>query len=512
MDAVVMDVSPSAGQHTDGDGSRPQAPALDGATTDPASHVAPRDLGRTGLPVLDRRNDSYPSTTRNDHPIQLVVDSRLLSPAVVPRSMVWTPRNALQVLTVAMVFVLAGLAAGWLFGSTKEPESVARSEFIFFLEDAMPDGFLREDRRILTQLVTIESESSLRPIAEQFDTTVKDLRKQLDVHVVDLSEVIRLDVADQAPDRALAINQAILAAYQEHASSTDRRSDLSGLVARRDAVLAELEEADQAAAAADEVALADVALEAQEQSLARSLEAADARVERLSAISDGLLDNSVFVDDQSSINSQLQKANQLLAKLEAELIDIRSERVRLRQAIVRQLDSESPYAAADNQQRDAELSVSEDSTLRQIETISQSVVGLEAAQTNSFINNEIPANSSLVDEELAGARASVIDLEQDLLDVSTQRSELAQSVAIGPSVLRRIDRLEQDLTLLDAQLASLELSADRPLPVEVLTEPVVLAEPASNPKITWSAIGFLAALPLGTLAAASVRARQRRRA
>jgi len=485
---------------------------LDGATTGPASHVAQHDLGRTGLPVLGRRNDAYPSTTRDDHPIQLVVDSRLLSPTVVPRSMVWTPRNALQVLTIAMVFVLAGLAAGWLFGSTKEPESVARSEFIYFLEDAMPDGFLREDRRILTQLVTIESESSLRPIAEQFETTVKELRKQLDVDVVDLSEVIRLDVADQAPDRALAINQAILAAYQEQASTADRRSDMSSIVARRDAALAELEEADQAAAAADEAALADVALKAQEQSLVRSLEAADARVGRLSAIADGLLDDSVFVDDQSSINAQLQKANQLLAKLEAALIDIRSERVRLRQVIVRQLDSESPYAAADNQQRDAELSVSEDSTLRQIETISLRVVGLEAAQTDSFVNNEVPANSSRVDEELIGARARVLDLEQSLLDVSTQRSELAQSVATGPSVLRRIARLEQDLTLLDAQLASLELSADRPLPVEVLTAPVVLAEPASNPNIKWSAIGLLGALPLAALAAALVRARQRRRA
>lgn len=443
-------------------------------------------------------------------PIQVVLDPRMLQPVAVPRSMQWSFAQLRQVATTMALVALAGLVAGWFFGSTREPAYAARSEFIYFLEDANPDGFLREDRRILTQLVTIESETTLRPLAEEFATTVTDLRGQLSVEVIDLSEVVRLDVVDGDPDRALLINQAILDRYREIADVSSKRDDESPLVTRREAILSELMLADQEAATIAEAQLSDVTLQLQEESLRRELDAAVIRSDRLSGIADGLLTETSTFDDRASLEAQIAASRQRLVQLESELLLIRTERGELQRAITRQLAGETPFSAIPNQQRDVTLSVREDSVQLEIDTVAQRIQSLESVLAESLLNTPVTPSGEPVEEQLATSKGLVKDLEEQLVVVSTRRAELAQSAATRPSLTRRIARLEQDLERLDTQLSSSSISAERPSPIEILTQPIVLTETVGNPKVKWAALGLIASLPFAAAAAAMARRRQRK--
>jgi hypothetical protein len=341
--------------------------------------------------------------------------------------------------------------------------------------------------------------------------TTEDIRDAMTAEVVDLSEVVRLDVEDQDPALALAINEALLERYQATAELSDRREDLTMLVERRDEILAELELADAEVLLVSEAELADVELELQEESLDRELDAAAARLGRLSALSDDLLTETTNVDDIASINSQLAVSRQRLTELEAELLVIRTERAELQRAIERQLASEVPFTATANQQREVTLSVREDSIELEIDTVAERIRRLEGLAAQSLLDNEVTPSGQPVEDEIVAATQLVSDLEAQLLEVRTRRAELAQSAATRPSLLRRVDRLEQDLAQIDDQLATANISGELPSPIEVLTAPVVLDEPVGNPRVQWAAIGFLASLPIAAIAAAFVRQRQRRR-
>jgi len=492
---------------------QPQAPQA------PAPAMTPVPLQpQSAAPALAQQNRveylPMPSAADMVNAPVLVIEHRHIEPTTIsqgpPPAPSWSLGQLLSVLGVMAVLAVLGSAIGWVYGGRAEPVYAARSEFIYFLDDAVPDGFLREDRRILTQLVTLESETVLQPIAADFDTTVSDLRDSINVEVVDLSEVIRLDVEDTDQERALAINNAILSSYTKEAESTFSRVNSSGLQLTRDDLLAKLQIADEQSRSIQIAEAEDVELRVIEESLSRELEIATQRFQNLRSIDDGLLVESTTVDDTASLTSQISAANDTIRRLEGELVSVRSEREQLA-GVIRSTPDEFAYQADSARQQDAALSVREESIQTSISTAAERVRRLEALRAESFINNEVQPNAAPVSERLASTEATMADLESQLLNVRTKRTQVAQRAAALPSVSREVDRLEAELRTVEGRIADLERTAQAPSPIEVLTKPLILDEPVGNPRIQMAALGFIASVPIAVLAAAVVRSRQRRR-
>lgn len=487
------------------------------AGDDDAVPVAmPEPPGTALAPANQNRIEYLPMPASDDRfaaPV-LVVEHRHPEPAMIdiapPPAPSWTLTQLLSVLGAMAIIATIGSAIGWAYGSRAEPTYAARSELIYFLEDAVPDGFLREDRRILTQLVTIESEAILQPIAADFDTTVSDLRDVVSVEVVDLSEVIRLDVEDPDADRALAINTAILTSYVEQTDATFNRTDTNGLIATRDRLVTDLRIADEQSRDIQIAEGEDVELRVIEESLTRELDIATQRFQNLRSIADGLLVDTSTVDDTAAISSQISAANETIGRLERELLSVRTSREQLQQA-VRDTPEEFAYQANDALQQDVGLSVREESIQTQIATAAERVRRLEALRAESFVNNQVVPSDAPVDDRLATTEATMAELESQLLNVRTKRTQVAQRAAALPSLTREVDRLEAELRSVESSLGELEVSTLAPSPIEVLTTPLVLDEPVGNPKVQNAALGFIASVPIAALAAAALRSQQRKR-
>lgn len=495
----------------DGDPVDPDAPASG------AGDVAARE--RRSLPAITQgEGQLVPTVTPSEGvavapgtTVRVVMEAPAPTTYVVPRTMQWSLRQLLEVLIVMALVAGCGLAAGAFYGRGADPVYAARSEFIYFLEDAVPDGFLREDRRILTQLVTLESEAVVSPVAREFDTTPQAVRDAMSAEVLDLSEVIRLDVEDHDGSRALAMNEALLSRYREIAEVTDQRNQNTVLLERRKDVLKELAIADQTAIAIATSQIADVTLLSQEESLQRQLESAIARVDRLTALSDDSLATPIVTDDRATLQAQLSESRQNLGVYEQQLLAVRTERAQLQIAIEQQADNGVPAGASTARQRDAQLSVREESLLLEIDTTSDRIRQLESLIAQSRLNQPGVVDTGSIAAELVEAEQAVASLEQELVDVRTDRADLAQSSAQLPSLNRTIDRLETELRELDGRISAAAATAARPSPIEVLTEPLLLSDPVGNPTIRWAALGFLAALPFAAAAGALVRQRQRKR-
>jgi uncharacterized protein involved in exopolysaccharide biosynthesis len=410
------------------------------------------------------------------------------------------------------LITLGGAFLGWLYGGRAEPVYAARSEFIYFLEDAVPDGFLREDRRILTQLVTIESDAILRPIAEDFDTTVTDLRDALSADVVDLSEVIRLDVTDTDSQRALELNVAILDAYRETAEETRRDDSPAQLSDRRAELLEELSIADLEVQAVAESRLGDISLAASEESLSRQLAIESDRLLRLSALADDLLTGPATVDDAGTINAQITSSRATITSLQQQLLDVRTRRADLQQRINNLLASETgAFQAGSLQDQDVVLSVQEDSLNLEITTVAERLRRLESLRAETLIDANVEPNAAPINQQIVVTQEAVASLEAQILTVREQRATLAQNAAELPALTRQVERLELDLARVDQELGDANLF-ERPVsPIEVLATPFVLDEAVGNPRLQFAALGFIAAVPLALIAAALLRLRSRRK-
>jgi len=444
-------------------------------------------------------------------PVILTIDPTLLGQQAPPPQRTWSAGQLIAAIMLIGLITVGGAIAGWLYGGRAEPVYAARSEFIYFLEDAVPDGFLREDRRILTQLVTIESAAVLRPIAEQFDTPLTDLRDALNVEVVDLSEVIRLDVRDAEPERALALNMAVLDAYRETAESTRLDDSVVQLTQRRQELLNELALADLEVESIKQAELGDVSLAATEESLSRQLTVESDRVQRLGALADDLLTGPTTVDDAATINAQIANSRATIDSLQQQLLAVRTNRSDLQQRIAVLLAGETAFQAGPLQSQDVVLSVQEDSLTLEIETVAQRLRRLEALRAESLVDTTVAPSSAPITEQVALAEQAVASLEEQILAVREQRAELAQSAATLPSMTRRVSRLEQDLTRVEDELGTENLF-DRPVsPIEVLAAPFVLDEPVGNPKLQFAALGFIASVPIALIATALLRFRSGRK-
>ena len=132
---------------------------------------------------------------------------------IVRPSRPWPTRAvALAAATIAG-FTLVGALVGYLVANSRTKVYAARAEVTYLLDESIPTDFLRTDRRLATQLVTLRSRSVLGPIAERRDLDVDDLINDVTAEVIESSEVIRIEVRNRDPDLAVAVAGEIVTNY-----------------------------------------------------------------------------------------------------------------------------------------------------------------------------------------------------------------------------------------------------------------------------------------------------------
>ncbi|MGB5760888.1 MAG: hypothetical protein WBM50_28490, partial [Acidimicrobiales bacterium] len=229
---------------------------------------------------------------------------------------------------VLAVFVVLGII-GYGLGYSRGGGHVARTEFVYTLDESVPDSFLREDRRLLTQVVTFKSDAVLTPVAERFDLAVDDLRAKIDVETLDLSEVLRLDVSDPDPDRAVAISRAVLDRYLQVISDAAPAGDNQELDQRRVEIAAQLAEADAKRRALLTAGERDAALEVREDSIRRQINLKNEQINRMQGSIDDSLVQILSSVRRANLVQEMELAQQELALLETDLAAVGTERAKL---------------------------------------------------------------------------------------------------------------------------------------------------------------------------------------
>jgi hypothetical protein len=134
-----------------------------------------------------------------------------------------TRRGAVRAGVVALILVLAGGVVGFAASAAVPTEYAARVDLLYPLSTEQPTGFLREDRNLTTQLLLIGNRAALTEVGAAHGLTPEQLEAKLSVEVVESSEIIRAEVRDGSPERALAVVDAVVARYLAFASG--QRSD-----------------------------------------------------------------------------------------------------------------------------------------------------------------------------------------------------------------------------------------------------------------------------------------------
>lgn len=267
-------------------------------------HEESSDLDRTGDVIgVDRQDETGP-----------------IRPG--PRS-VWSfrqiERTGLQVALVLILFSSIGLA----FRSSG-PQYVARTEFVYTLDESVPDSFLREDRRLLTQIATLQSDAVVVPVADSFAVPVDDLRNAMIVETVDLSEVVRLHLRDADPDRARALSEAVMAQYVLVISQPPPSEESDAIERRRSEIIDSLAEADSALIALERNRSSKPALATAQESVERQVAYRNDQINRLQALIDDSLVRPISSLRRANLNDELARAQEALDALEAELSVLRT--------------------------------------------------------------------------------------------------------------------------------------------------------------------------------------------
>jgi len=237
-----------------------------------------------------------------------------------PTEPTWHGRDVAEVLRKVLAVLVVLPAIGYGLGMLRGESYTSRSEFLYSLDGSVPDGFLREDRRLLTQIVTFTSDAVLGPVAEVYDLEADELRAKIDVETVDLSEVLRLEVSDSDPGRAMDLNRAVLDQHLRTVTGQNSTEFSKELTERRSELAAELEAA--AAVGAEEQAKL-ASLEAREQELERRIVLIDNRIDRIQTLEDEALGGSLITRDRLTEN--LESAVAELSEIEAALLEVRLE-------------------------------------------------------------------------------------------------------------------------------------------------------------------------------------------
>jgi uncharacterized protein involved in exopolysaccharide biosynthesis len=135
-----------------------------------------------------------------------------------PRRVALGALMAARLTVYALLIVVLSSLTGYGVALLGHKQYGARAEILHQLDKSRPTGFLREDRGLLTQIVVIRSRDVLQPIAEANQMTVDQLAKEVHVTVLENSEILRIEVDDRSPDRALKLVDAISKEYLDQAA------------------------------------------------------------------------------------------------------------------------------------------------------------------------------------------------------------------------------------------------------------------------------------------------------
>ena len=242
----------------------------------------------------------------------------------------WSAGQLVAVGRRALAVLIAMAIIGYTLGALRGNSYVARTEFVYTLDESVPDSFLREDRRLLTQVVTFKSDAVLTPVAEDFNLNVDELRAKIDVETLELSEVLRFDVSDADEDRAIALSRAVLNQYLQVITDASPAGDSTAELAQRRAdVVAELAAVDDDRENLVEAQQRDIALQVREDSIQRQINLRNDQLSRFQESLDAAVTGNLSTAERTELNEQYEATQLLIADLEADLVDAGSERAAL---------------------------------------------------------------------------------------------------------------------------------------------------------------------------------------
>lgn len=173
------------------------------------------------LPAAGNEQHGTPNGTRESSTAE-ATEAPAQRPVASPR---WYVRLGL----IALVIVFSGAAAGLVGGYIMPDTHAARAEIMYPITEEQPTGFLREDRNLTTQLVLLESRAVLGPAAAAEGEDLADLEQNVEVSPLDSSEIIRIEVHDNSPERALSLVESIVAIYLDRTQDNPESNALEFL-------------------------------------------------------------------------------------------------------------------------------------------------------------------------------------------------------------------------------------------------------------------------------------------
>lgn len=120
-----------------------------------------------------------------------------------------------RLFALVLAIVLLGAAAGYVGALLWPKEYAARAEILYEISTEKPTGFLREDRSLTTQLVTLRSRQVLAPVAIANGVPVEQLGKQVTISLLDSSEIIQVEARAGDRDTALNLTRGIVDRYRQ---------------------------------------------------------------------------------------------------------------------------------------------------------------------------------------------------------------------------------------------------------------------------------------------------------
>ncbi|MDI2029617.1 hypothetical protein QFW96_13385 [Saccharopolyspora sp. TS4A08] len=120
-----------------------------------------------------------------------------------------------------LAIVMFGAAAGFGGALLWPKEYAARADILYEISTEKPTGFLREDRSLTTQLVTLRSRQVLGPVAVANGVPVENIEKQVTISLLDSSEIIQVEARAGDRDTAQNLTRDIVDRYQQVVRTQD---------------------------------------------------------------------------------------------------------------------------------------------------------------------------------------------------------------------------------------------------------------------------------------------------
>lgn len=149
-------------------------------------------------------------------------------------------RRAALLTAIVAVLTLVTVATALVLERGREPIYAARAEVFYDLDADRSFGFLREDRRLTTQLVLIEGRTVLEPVGERYDMTWEELADKTSAQMLESSEIIQIEVQDADSARAASLAGDIADEYLTLTIDEAALEERDATLAKQEAVVAEL--------------------------------------------------------------------------------------------------------------------------------------------------------------------------------------------------------------------------------------------------------------------------------